>query len=185
MTMPAPKHCSGSASMRRWRSATARIKATAIGSQHVRHCRFGHTVPGSFSFRIESPLPPPTHKGQLSLDSSLALPPFPRRVMERIARGVVTVRNAVLAGDPEPLAQGYGIGLNANLCDALRQMLEATGDTGLDWVVHWSPTWRPSNGLTLTAPVRLEYRAAQFLEGAARGLRQTEHGKARLIRGRI
>jgi len=161
------------------------VKATGIGTQHVRHCRFGHTVPGSFAFRVESPLPPYTARVQPVLDPILETAPFPRRVVERITRGLLIVRDAVLSGDPEPLVRGYRLGLNANLCETLREMLEATGDSGLACDVRWSRSWQPSPELSEPTPIRLEYRAAQFLDAGSRGLRQPERAQARPIRGRV
>ena len=67
-------------------------------------CRFGHTFRGSFGFTIETPVLP---NKSPTLEIVEQTPPFERRVMQRIARGLKTVQTAMTEQDSGSIANHF------------------------------------------------------------------------------
>ena len=76
---------------------------------------FGHTVAGSFGFRLEAKLDDRQPSEQLAL-RGLQPKPIGRSVMERILRGLVATDESVTLQDARPLLEGYENGFNSNMC---------------------------------------------------------------------
>ena len=77
---------------------------------------FCHTFRGSFGFEVSSTI----IKEQE--DRDLFEPPVNRRIVERIARGLVVLDSAVRCDDPDIMISSYEKALNARMCDALAQI---------------------------------------------------------------
>jgi hypothetical protein len=157
------------------------LKATAIGRKYAESCVFGHTFPGSFGFTIESP----TGYGPFATRQEGAPQPFARRVVSRILRGIVILREAVLSGETEMLVDRYETGLNANLCELLEETLKQTEETEIEYSVTWSPEWAVAADLRDIRGVRLEPRAVSFLGAAARQMRRLEESTTRTIEDKV
>jgi hypothetical protein len=155
-------------------------RATSIGRKYTESCVFGHTFPGSFGFTIESPTGPAPFS-----DSNDSPPPFERRVMTRVLRGIGDLRQAILSGEPEMLVQRYEAGLNANMCELLEETLKQADDAEMEYSVLWSPEWPVPPEIQELHAVRLQPSAAAFLGAAARQLRRLEESKTRQISGRV
>lgn len=155
------------------------VKATSIGRNYTEKCVFGHTFPGSFGFTIESPT------GLGTSVSPGVDPPFERRVMSRIVRGIHDLREAVLGGDPDLLVQRYQAGLNANLCELLEDTLKEPDEHEIEYRVTWSPEWPVADDLTRVGAIRLQPGAADYLGRAARILRRLEESKPQRIIGKV
>ncbi len=156
-------------------------RATGIGREFVQHCRFGHTRPGSFVFEMESPLS--FQSGKAPSNSQGA--PFPRRVMQRLMRGLSEVSRVAVSGDSDALVQSYQDGFNANAYQTLSQMLENVGEQGLEFDFRWSPVVRPSVAWNETGFRRLDRGAVVSLKDAARRLREMKPQSGVRLRGRI
>ena len=158
-------------------------RATKRAIAHAEHCRFGHTFIGSFGFTIESPLAP---EAQVDLIPGVAAPPFERRVMERLYRGLGQLTQAVGASDLDRVVSNYATGLSANMCDALLDITEAGTSHDVAFAVSWSPRLTPapdlvamSTGITIDAP------AAELLKAASKHLRRMEESRQITIEGRV
>jgi len=152
------------------------------GVRHANRCRFGHTFEGSFGFTIESPLAPMVQEALLA---ESAPPPFERRVVERVYRGLVRVEQAVEERSLEPLLRGYEVGLNANMCDALLAMRERVPDLSVEYGVDWSPKVPESLILSQPPRVRIGPEADEYVQGAAKELRAAEPPRDLTIEGRV
>lgn len=150
-------------------------RATQLAVQHAEACRFGQTSLGSFVLHVECPT---QGGGQQSMGA-----PFPRRVTNRLMRGLKRVGAAVLSGSPAALAQGHGDGLNANVCEALVELHRAAPELSVGFSVGFSP--RVPVAPDLTGEVVLRERAFELLEGAARAMRNTPALEEREIVGKI
>lgn len=138
------------------------------GKQQAQHFLFGPTFYGSFGFTVESPI---EHlQTQLPLTSENIEPPMERRVIERIARGFLTVQEAVKANSVEIISKGYERGLNANMCSALADILKGNLDTEIEFAVAWSLWLKPSQDVATIAPIRLQGNVYPYLEEAAQSL---------------
>jgi hypothetical protein len=146
------------------------------------HCRFGHTFRGSFGFLIESRV---GLNDEPSIDGAGPAAPFPRRVVERIARGLATIEQAAAAEDPSQISSRYTSGLSANMCEDLIDVIEGTGVTRLGMQVEFSPEWRTPNDLQQTVQYSVELRHADLLRDAAKALRRQDVAAEVEIVGRV
>ena len=151
---------------------------------HTEHCRFGHTFAGSFGFTVESPLALET---QQPLISGSAPPPFERRVMERMYRGIQDLRQATQQRELSPIVNDYVSGLNANMCDALLDIAENGTDLEVAFRLDWSPKVPVTVGVdvsgqdvALVGPDSVEY-----LQSASKQLRRLEESRPVTIEGRV
>ncbi|TGL39420.1 hypothetical protein EHQ53_15180 [Leptospira langatensis] len=120
-------------------------KAISLAEKHVRNCRFGHTFEGSFGFTISSPLL--SDYSQLSLYTGEVEPPYERRVMERIVRGLSIMKEAVIEDNAAMFVDNFTIGFNARMCDALVEMSNEQKNL-LSFEIDWSYQINPSPGLS-------------------------------------
>lgn len=113
-----------------------RVKKEA--AQYADQCRFGHTFKGSFGFTIESPVTPNEEPAFPGMEQQ---PPFERRVVQRIARGIGVIRDAVRGQDPGIVVGGYEAGFSANMCDEFADLIEQTAPSGMGFGFAFSPEW--------------------------------------------
>lgn len=139
--------------------------------------RFGHTFRGSFGFSIETPKMLEFHNyKQLSLLPEMvadkANVSMWRKVMERIVRGLGLVEAATRQQEPKIIIDNYRVGLNANMCQALANMLTDKRQS-LEYTIRWAPLKIPDasdlqrpHAILLNEPAyyQLEYAANQLLE---------------------
>lgn len=92
---------------------------------------FCHTFSGSFGFEVASTILQP------QADPDLFNPPIRRRMLERIARGVGLLKEAVEKDDPNILIQAYGSALNARMCDSLSS-IGIDGEVKFALEVDWA-----------------------------------------------
>jgi hypothetical protein len=154
-------------------------KAKAAGER----CRFGHTFRGSFGFTIESPLP--TFIPSPLFDEEPAEVPFERRVIERVYKGIANARQATLDRDITPIVDNYETGLNANMCDALKEMSESVSREDFVFSVNWSPKIPESRALAELSDIRLNAASREYLEQASIQLRSLEESREVTIEGRV
>ena len=146
-------------------------KATSVARRHADRCRFGHTFHGSFGLAVESPLIPVT---EASLPAMAPAAPFERRVMERVVRGFVAAREAILGGNVAPLVDGFKTGFNANMCDAILTMADDGPPVELEFSVDWSPSLQPPAEIRDPGRITVDRQAIAYFEAAARQLRAVE-----------
>lgn len=153
------------------------VRPLTAAVQHASACQFGHTFQGSFGFTIESPLEVPR---QMSFEDMDAPPPFERRVVERILRGLVLTQRAVAEEDVSVLTEAYKRAFNANMCQSLvnlskEKMME------VEFSVVWSPVWEPPEDLQNVDSVKLTYSSYIYLERAALDLQSVEPRKETIL----
>lgn len=97
---------------------------------------FCHTFAGSFGFEISSPV------AKLQQIDDLFDPPKSRLVVERLARGLTLLNQAVQTDEPEILIQAYEYALNARMCDAIADISidgKVTFNLGIEWASSIPP----------------------------------------------
>lgn len=149
---------------------------------YAQRCRFGHTFRGSFGFVIESPV---QQNDEPTMDGVDQEPPFERKVVQRIARGLKAVVAARAADDPSLLVQDYGSGLNANMAEELADVIEITGGATVSFGLSLSLEWRSPPDLQPQSQVEVGPGCIDVMREAARRLRQQEIDRNRVISGRI
>ncbi len=140
-----------------------------VGREQAERCLFDHTFHGSFGFTIKSPLP---SVEQLHLSGAKV--PDERKVVERITRGLMTVRAARETQQSEEISKHFEIGLNGNMCKAVLEMLEEFPDTPIEYSVRWSIVVPPAQDIERLMPIVLDKEASYYLREAARYLETTQ-----------
>lgn len=149
-------------------------RVTKEAQTYTDRCRFGHTFRGSFGFTIESPL---IQNDEPSFPGVVQQPPFERRVIQRLVRGLRDIQQAETAENPGIIAENYQTGFNANMCDALVELVEKTSDR-LKIEVAWSPEWSPPSDVQPTPSfsiTRQQLRSCEMRQLRFGGLRQCFH----------
>lgn len=115
------------------------LRTKKEAADYANRCRFSHTFRGSFGFTIESPLEINSQSVFPGFDS---IPPFERRVVQRLVNGLRTVAAAVSADSTDPITDTVGAGFNANVCEQLAALVDGTSPSGLFFDFSFSPEWR-------------------------------------------
>jgi hypothetical protein len=156
-------------------------KASSVGMEFAQECRFGHTFRSSFGFLVETaPLPDMAVQNGEEFGTAT----FPRRVMERLARGFNAVSKGVRSEDLDAVAVGYQDGLNANLCEKVVEMSALGSRTAVEFFVAFGGT-QLSRLEAASAPLILDEATVEYLEVAARRLRSIATPERRTIRGKV
>ena len=154
-------------------------KGRSIGKKILEKCRFGQTFIGSFGLALEMPMTP-------ALSENSAQIPFERRVMTRIAQGMLTIRQAVQEADVEILVKDYKLGFNANLYETMMDLVSSIQDHQMEFSFAWSPEYDVPEKLKTTRNIRFSSESAlPFLESAAKTLRRSSESQDTTIVGRI
>jgi hypothetical protein len=156
-------------------------KAGGISGEFTKHCLFGHTFHGSFGLTIECPFEVTQN---LELEGVDPIIPFNRQVFERLANGLITLRQAVSSESIDPLLQGYQTGFSANMCRTLAELYEKADGRRVEYDFSWSPQlhtryerdWKP---------VVFEGRAYEIARVAATELERSEKHPDSIVEGRV
>ncbi|AFL73427.1 hypothetical protein [Thiocystis violascens] len=97
---------------------------------------FCHTFRGSFGFEVTSAV----SKSKETPDFFSS--PINRRIVERIARGLVMLESSVRKDNPGELIESYDVAFNARMCDALFD-IGLGGDISFDLEVKWAVSVTP------------------------------------------
>jgi hypothetical protein len=148
---------------------------------YTERCRFGHTFRGSFGFVIESPV---ARNDEPSLSVFDQVAPFERRVVQRIARGLNTIQLAEASGNPGLIAENFRTGFNANMCDALVDLVHETSDR-LRFEIAWSPEWQPSSDILQNATFAIKPSTVELVRDAAASLRRVDPARNYTVLGQV
>jgi hypothetical protein len=154
----------------------------------IKNFRFGHTFPGSFGYNIQSRV---RDQQQLSLSSQSEksdMPesrayirlPIERRVMERVARGLLSIPRALRSNNSNVLVNDYPQGLNSNMCRALLNM-SPHWRTPIEYRVSWSPKIEPSTDIHMIDPIIIDEDGCKFLQEAIKKLNDFEPEETTVI----
>jgi hypothetical protein len=133
--------------------------------EYADSCRFGHTFKGSFGFTLESYVGP--HTKSLTDDTPL---PFERLVVQRLGTGMKILEKATELDSPEVVAENYLFGFNADMCDNLVQMIEATDSESVTFSFSLSPEWQ-SPDFSAAPTIDIRPRALEIARRASKQLR--------------
>jgi hypothetical protein len=98
---------------------------------------FCHTFQGSFGFEVSSTIAKP-----LQVDD-LFTPPKTRLVIERLARGMQILDEAIKREQPELLISSFKSALNARMCDAITE-ISLDGAINFNFGVEWASCMPPA-----------------------------------------
>lgn len=155
------------------------------GEEYASRCRLGHTFRGSFGFTVESPVGPNTDDPGFELNTFPTPPPFERRVIERVVRGLHSVALAEVESNPEIITRGFDKGFSADMCDDLVRLVESTEADTVTFDFAFSPEWSISMDVLRASHVTISSRAVAVTKEASQELRQRKVDPYQHIRGRI
>jgi hypothetical protein len=112
-------------------------KKLKAATDFAESCMIAPSNYGSFVANILCPLPSKESQG-VAFDE---YPPLQRRSVIRILRGLNSVVEAVEIDSPNPIVEKYKTGLNANMCEALLEIMEITKGNDLRVQASLSPSW--------------------------------------------
>ena len=129
---------------------------------------FGHTVAGSFGFRLEAklvsgqPINEPAFPG-------FEPRPMSRIVLERIMRGLAATEQAVSESNTRPLVEGYRMGFNSNMCEAIAKISQDYARP-VQYSIKWSRVFDASDDLANVRQVEIHPVHRKYLERASKEL---------------
>lgn len=156
-------------------------KAGAISGVFADHCLFGHTFEGSFGLTVECPI-------QVIPDLNLAgvepVVPMESQVIERIANGLITLRESILKESIDPMIAGYLTGFSANMCRKIAEIYEEADGRRIEYDISWSPQLKTTFESSWK-PMTFDGRAYDFARSAAVELEKAEEFPDSQVEGRI
>ena len=112
-------------------------------------------------------------------------PPFERLVIQRLARGVQAVCNAVDNDDEKWLVEDVKQGFSANACEHFADLIESTSAGGLEISFAFSPEWIAPSELTSRQSFRVGARHVEASRSAAKTLRSKPVSRPEKVVGRV
>lgn len=109
--------------------------------------------------------------------------PLQRRVMERIATGLIDLQNATSNRDPHVLLAGYADGFNANMCNAILEISKHSPKP-IQYTVNWSKKLAVSQGVRDVKNIQIERLHIEYLKRTCDKLKQRKPDFQR-IEGRV
>jgi hypothetical protein len=104
--------------------------------------------------------------------------------VQRLVRGLSNIRLAELSENPSIIAENYQTGFNANMCDALIELVEKTSDR-LKIEVAWSPEWIPAPDVLDAPTFAMKPSTIELVRDAAISLRRVETARPYTISGPV
>ena len=123
---------------------------------YLKDFNFCHTFQGSFGFEVTSEI---VRKRQ---DQELFQLPVNRRMVERIARGLIALKRAIKNDDPDILISAHDEAFNARMCDSLSQ-IGLDGEVTFGININWATIIPPAQKLTSLSNVIIEKPEMQML----------------------
>jgi len=134
------------------------------GEEMLEKCRFGQPCAESFDWSLEVPISP------ASLDDATQIP-FERRVMLRIARGLLSIRRAVQGENVAHLTNDQRQGFNPKLHETMRGLLRSAENAQLEFSFVWGSEYALPQELNGMPALRfVPDLVLPFLESATQSL---------------
>jgi hypothetical protein len=105
--------------------------------------------------------------------------------MERFARGVSAVCEAVHSDDIAPLIAAAKVGFSANSCELFARLIDETSPGGLVFSFAFSPEWRPAAELVEATNLAVGPRHVEVTTAAAKELRRQIQPREARVHGRV
>ena len=171
----------------------AHYRDSSQGKAMAEHYRFGHTVEGSFGYRVESAVGENLrfHEDreqlrQMDIFENVVIdevPPLERRVLERIVRGLVATTKTVEVRDAKPLVDGYSSGFNANMCQAVLEICKCHSSP-IEYHISWSKKLPAPTDIQRHSTIRIDRTHVDYLIAASGELKETVPEKVS-VEGRV
>lgn len=133
-------------------------KSLSTGKSFVKECKFGHTYLGSFGFTILTPFDDTQKILETGIEDDLSVP-LGRRINERILKSLDFIDKEE---DIEDVTRVYEEALNANMCTALKKLLEIS-KADIECSVQFSPLCKSITKMK-SSKMCIKYSGINYLE---------------------
>lgn len=147
-------------------------KPLANGDIFIQNCQFGHTFHGSFGFTIECPELANNNCQDDYMSTSI------RKVLERVIKGLYDVK--IGSRDKNIIIANSKDGLNANMCEALLEIVEEL-KIDVEYSVDWAMVCKVSDNSIFKSPVSLGRDDVDSLNFMKNQLIPNEHEQVLVI----
>ena len=154
----------------------------SIGKKFTEKCRFAQTFKGSFGIRIEMPMPIKADTQNSPLFEEI---PMERRIMKRIAKGIMYAKKGVSEGNLDIITDNYKTAFNANLCDAFAELTGMLSDFNIGYLMNWSSEYQIEQEFKKEECIIEASIYSQYFESAAKSLRSSYESRKMTISGKI
>jgi len=135
-------------------------KSLSTGKYFVKECKFGHTYLGSFGFTILTPFDDTQYKIlETGIEDDLSVP-LGRRINERILKSLDLIDKEE---EIEDVTQVYEETLNANMCMALKKLLEIS-KADIECSVQFSPLCKNTPRMKKSSKICVKYSGIDYLD---------------------
>lgn len=135
-------------------------KSLSTGKSFVKECKFGHTYIGSFGFTIITPTDDTQYKTlETGIDDELSVP-LGRRINERVLKSLDLIDKEEKIED---VTQVYEETLNANMCMALKRLLEIS-KADIEYSIQFSPLCEITPKIKGKSKICIKYSGINYLE---------------------
>ena len=135
-------------------------KSLSTGKSFVKECKFGHTYIGSFGFTIITPTDDTQYKTlETGIDDELSVP-LGRRINERVLKSLDLIDKEEKIED---VTQVYEETLNANMCMALKRLLEIS-KADIEYSIQFSPLREITPKIKGKSKICIKYSGINYLE---------------------
>lgn len=153
----------------------------------VEHFRLSQSINGTSCYHLESRVGEKETFQRLLPLNDLPYPgdklPLERRVMERIATGIVMLDKAARTRSAQLLIEGYTDGFNANMCDAILSMSKYSSEP-MQFNITWSKKIDASEGVKAIRNIEISHRHHEYLKLASEELKELRF-EFQSIQGRV
>lgn len=154
----------------------------SVGKKYTEKCRFAQTFKGSFGLRIEMPMPINSDTKTQSLFEEI---PMERRIMKRIAKGIMYAKKGVSEGNTDIITQNYKTAFNANLCDTFAELTGMLSDFEIGYLLDWSSEYQIEEEFKTEECIIDARIYSQYFESAAKSLKTSYIPRKMTISGKI
>lgn len=138
-------------------------KSLSTGKAFVKECKFGHTYMGSFGFTIITPIAQiddaQYKKLETGIDDEPSIP-LGRKISERVLKSLHLVDKEE---EIEDVTRAYEKTLNANMCTALKRLLEIS-KADMEYSVQFSPLCEISPEMREKSKICIRHSGINYLE---------------------
>ena len=132
----------------------------------LRHFEISHQLNGRVSYRVESQVgEKEAYQKKLFRDTADPgeILPLQRRVVERIATGLLTLEQATKSQKLQLLIESYADGFNANMCNAILEISKHSA-VPVQYSVDWARKLRVSDGVKIVRNIQIERPHLEYLK---------------------
>jgi hypothetical protein len=156
------------------------LKKLGRALDFIKTCQIAQSQYGSYVANIQCQLERPKY---LDPETNRRLSPLGRKTVLRILKGINNLNSSIQEETVNPIINNYDVGLNANMCDTLIDIIEIGQNNDIKISTNLEPIWGiPEN---ITTDVFITPYAKVYLQEASEKLREENPEERRELKGHV